>query len=460
VSEGRVIVVGGGLAGLSAAVACADAGVRVTLFEARSRLGGATWSFARDGLWIDNGQHVFLRCCTAYRAFLRRLGVAEKTHLQRRLAVPIADATGRLAWLRRAPLPAPLHLAPSLLRYRHLPFAERLRAAHLTRALGRLDLRDPALRLERFGTWLTERGASAASLDRFWDLLIRPTLNVAAADASLALAAKVFQTGLLEGADHADVGYAVVPLQALHADPAKATLVAAGAVVHERAPVDRIDTVGDKEAAVWVAGERYPARAVVVAADHEAAARLLPEASGVDRVAVAGLGRAPIVNLHVFYDRPVMHHPFLATVGSPLQWVFDRTESSGFRYGQYLAISLSAAQPYLGLPRSELRRRFVPELERVFPRARSARLVRFFSTCERAATFDQSAGPALGRLGTRTGHPALFVAGAWTDTGWPATMEGAVRSGAAAAAAALTELGVASPHVSIGTASGGDPRWN
>ena len=457
--EERILVVGGGLAGLSAAVACADAGARVTLFEARPRLGGATWSFERDGLWIDNGQHVFLRCCTEYRAFLERLGVTDKTHLQPRLSVPVADAAGRVAWLRRAPLPAPLHLAPSLLRYRHLPLAERLGTAQLVRALGRLDLRDPALDGERFGTWLTERGASAASLDRFWDLLIRPTLNVAAADASLALAAKVFQTGLLEGADHADLGYAGVPLHALHAEPAAAALAQAGAVVHERAPVARIET-RDKEAAVWVAGERHAARAVVVAVDHEAAARLMPETCGIDRAALGALGRAPIVNLHVFYDRSVMDHPFLATIGSPLQWVFDRTEASGFRGGQYLAISLSAAEPYLGISRSELQRRFVPELERVFPRARDAQLVRFFSTCERAATFDQRAGSAPGRLATRTGHPAIFVAGSWTDTGWPATMEGAVRSGRAAARAALAEIGIASPRPSVATCLGGNPRWS
>ncbi len=448
-AEARVIVVGGGLAGLSAAVACADAGAQVSLFEARPRLGGATWSFRRDDLTIDNGQHVFLRCCTAYRDFLKRLGVEQYTRLQPRLEVPIADGEGRLAWLRRHSLPSPLHLAPSLLRYHHLPFGERIRAARLTRALGKLDLGDPTLDRERFGEWLEARGASPASLERFWDLLIRPTLNIGAADASLALAAKVFQTGLLDGADHADIGYAAIPLQALHAEAGRGQLVAAGAQVRERAPVERIEVLGDKRAAVWVGGERHVARAVIVAADHEAAAALLPPAAGVDRAAVEGLGRTPIVNLHVFYDRPVTDLPFLATVSSPLQWVFDRTAASGLERGQYLAISLSAAHPYLGVSRVELQRRFAPELERVFPRARSARLVRFFSTCERAATFNQSAGSARGRASTRTAHPAILMAGAWTDTGWPATMEGAVRSGNAAARAALAELGlVARPHAS------------
>ncbi len=187
----------------------------------------------------------------------------------------------------------------------------------------------------------------------------------------------------------------------------------------------------------------FDARAVVLAVDHEAAATLLPAEAGVDAGAVDALGRVPIVNLHLVYDERVMDPPFVATVGSPLQWIFDRTEPSGARAGQVLAVSLSAAEPWVGESRAALRERFVPELERLVPGARRARLESFFATCERAATFDQRAGSHLGRVGTRTAHPALFLAGAWTDTGWPATMEGAVRSGESAATAVLASLGAA-----------------
>jgi uncharacterized protein with NAD-binding domain and iron-sulfur cluster len=215
-------------------------------------------------------------------------------------------------------------------------------------------------------------------------------------------------------------------------------------------PVARIEASGGKTAAVEIRGDcpdgaprRYEARAVIVAVDHEAAAALLPPESGVDRESIAGLGRAPIVNLHLVYDRRVMDQPFVATVGSSLQWVFDRTLPSGARDGQVLAVSLSAAEEWIGRSRAELQARFVPELERILPGARRAELLNFFVTSERAATFDQRAGSHLGRATTRTAHPAIFLAGAWTDTGWPATMEGAVRSGESAARAALSELGAA-----------------
>jgi squalene-associated FAD-dependent desaturase len=444
-----VVVVGGGLAGLSAALRCADAGLEVTLLEGRPRLGGATWSFRRGDLWVDNGQHVFLRCCSAYRGFLRRLGVEHKTVLQERLEVPVADENGRLTWLCRSRLPAPLHLAPSLLGYRHLPFGERLRVAALTRALGSLDLRDRALDRKSLGQWLLERGASESSLERFWDLMVRGTLNAPAREASLRLAAKVFQTGLLESADGADIGYAEVPLQELHGDAAGASLREAGVSVRIGCPVAYVEASGEKTATVLLRGapagaspSRYEARAVIVAVDHEAAATLLPPESGIAKERLTGLGRAPIVNLHVVYDRRVIDRPFVATVGSPLQWVFDRTRPSGAKTGQVLAVSLSAAEEWLGQSREALRARFVPELERLLPEARRAKLVNFFVTCERAATFDQRAGDHDGRVATRTEHPALFLAGAWTDTGWPATMEGAVRSGESAARAALGELGV------------------
>ena len=231
-SAPHVAVVGGGLAGLSAAVACCDAGARVSLFEARVRLGGATWSTRREDLDVDNGQHVFLRCCTAYRAFLRRIGAEGRVSLQRRLAVPVVAPGGRAAWIRRHPLPSPAHLAPSLLRFGWLPLRGRLRAAWTARRLGALDLADPALDAQSFGAWLSERGESDAAIDGFWDLLVRPTVNLPAREASLALAAKVFQTGLLGAPDAGDIGWATVPLEALHAEPAARVLADAGARVH------------------------------------------------------------------------------------------------------------------------------------------------------------------------------------------------------------------------------------
>lgn len=440
-SAPRVIVVGGGLAGLSAAIACADAGAFVTLLEARVRLGGATWSRRRFGLEIDNGQHVFLRCFEAYRGFLRRLGVEDRVTLQPRLVVQVAAPGRPRAWIRRHPLPSPAHLAPSLLRFRHLSPGARLRAARSARRLAALDLADPQLDTRRFGDWLAEQGESPAAIERFWDLLIRPTLNLPAADASLALAAMVFQKGLLGDPAAGDIGWAKLPLSRVHAEPAEALLRAAGARIHLRSPVDRLECAGGGSLAVWVRGERLEADAVILAAPHEAAARLLPPAAGVDLDGLRRLGRSPIVNLHVVFDRPVMTQPFVACIETPLQWIFDRSQAAGLQQGQYLTVSLSAADTYLGLSRAELRGIFLPALERLLPAVRQARVEHFFATCEREATFRQRPGTQRLRPGPRTALHGLFLAGAWTDTGWPATMEGAVRSGLGAARGALRAAG-------------------
>ena len=171
----------------------------------RPRLGGATWSTTLEGLNVDNGQHVFMRCCTAYRGFLERLGVTDRVELQRRLSVPVAAPDGRRAWLQRNALPAPAHLAASVLRFAHLPLGERLHAGLTARHMGALDLRDPAVDAQSLGDWLAARGESDAAIERFWDLLVRATLNLPAREASLSLAAKVFQTGLLERADAGDM---------------------------------------------------------------------------------------------------------------------------------------------------------------------------------------------------------------------------------------------------------------
>jgi squalene-associated FAD-dependent desaturase len=432
----RVVVVGGGLAGIAAALECADAGASVTLLEARPRLGGATFSVEKDGLWLDNGQHVFLRCCTEYVAFLRRLGVEGDAVLQPRLDIPVLSPGGRVSRLRRGRLRPPLHLARSLLRFHPLPMAARLRLGPAVLGLQRLRPGDPALDEQTFGGWLERHGQSAAAVEGLWDLITLPTVNLPAREASLALAAKVFQTGLLERADAADVGYARVPLQRLHGDAAARALAAAGVRVHEKARVGAVRAAASGVAVSW-AGGTLDADAAVVAVPHEDAVELLPDGALPDGVDPLRLGVSPIVNLHVVYDRRVTSHAFAAGAGSPVQWVFDRTASSGLPEGQCLAVSLSGADAYIGRSVEELRAEFVPALAALLPGARGAEVVSFFVTREPRATFRGVPGTAAHRPGPVTRVPGLYLAGAWTDTGWPATMEGAVRSGRAAARAAL-----------------------
>jgi hydroxysqualene dehydroxylase len=435
----RVVVVGAGLAGLSAALRLADASCAVTVLESRSRLGGLTHSFRRGELDIDNGQHVFLRCCTNYRAFLDRLGVTGDTALQPRLDVPVVRAgDGRRARLRRDRLPAPLHLARSLATYGVLSPQERLRAVGAALALRRLDPAGAGVDRVGFGDWLARHGQSDVAVDALWDLIGVATLNARAADASLALAATVFQVGLLERADAADIGWARVPLQRLHGYAAGRALDAAGADVRVRVKVSELAPVGS-EWLIRTSDGDVVADAVVVATDPVTAERLLPAGALDLRPAWSQrLGASPIVNLHVVLDRVVMPEPFLAVVGSPVQWVFDRTVASGLAAGQYLALSLSAADHLVDRSVAELRAMFLPALVRVLPRLAHATVVDFFATRESQATFRPAPGSAADRPGPATRMAGLALAGAYTATGWPATMEGAVRSGEAAANEVMT----------------------
>jgi squalene-associated FAD-dependent desaturase len=458
--QAHIVVVGGGLAGLSAAIACADAGNKVTLYEGRSRLGGATWSFERNGLLFDNGQHVFLRCCGAYRRFLERLGTADRAPLQRRLAIPVLrpDPRGgepRVAWLRRNALPAPFHLLGSLVRDRHLSLADRARIGRAVLALRRLRLDDPGLDSETFGSFLSRHGQSRQAIDSFWNLVALPTVNLGSDEASLALGARVFRTGLLDRADAADVGWARVPLNALHADPAWALLQRLGVEIHLRSKVEAIDLApaGGPPAAtgVLVGGEHVDADAVILAVPHRAAAGLLPEGGLVSSARLEALGASPIVNVHVVYDRRVSEYPIAAGVDTPVQYVFDKTVASGHdpADGQVLAVSISCADAEHGERPEVLVERYTEALGALFPRARSAKVVDAVVSREHEATFRGVPGTARLRPGPETGIGGLFLAGAWTDTGWPATMEGAVRSGSRAAVHALRAVSMQRPPVDL-----------
>jgi squalene-associated FAD-dependent desaturase len=435
-SERRVVVVGGGLAGITAALDLADAGASVTLLEVRTRLGGAAYSFDREGLEIDNGQHVFLRCCTDYRSLLKRLGVEDRTLLQERLSIPVVAPGGKRGTLARSGLPAPLHLAGALATYPFLSPLERLRAAGTARALSKLDLEDPSLDAVSFGSWLDDRGESPAAVDALWNLIALPTLNLPAERASLAMAAKVFQTGLLDANDAGDVGYARVPLSQLHAEPAERALREAGVDVRLKTRVNavRADMSVDSDAGV------ADADAVIVAVPHDRAAGLVPN-DALD-VAIGKLGTSPIVNAHVIYDRRVTDLDLAAGLHTSVQWLFDRTEEAGVTGDrQHLALSLSGADREMAMSNEELRDELVPALAGLLPGAREANVEDFFVVREHAATFRAEPGSGRLRPGARTRLPGLFLAGAWTDTGWPATMEGAVRSGHTAAREALAALG-------------------
>ncbi|WP_405774489.1 hydroxysqualene dehydroxylase HpnE [Streptomyces sp. NBC_01538] len=450
--EKTAVVIGGGLAGITAALSLADAGVRVTLLEGRPRLGGLAFSFRRDGLTVDNGQHVYLRCCTAYRWFLDRIDGAALAPVQARLDVPVVDlakpAGRRLGRLRRDALPVPLHLGRSLATYPHLSLTERARVGRAALALKALDLADPALDAQDFGSWLAAHGQSERAVEALWDLVGVATLNAVAGDSSLGLAAMVFKTGLLSDPGAADIGWARVPLGELHDTLARKALDSAGVRTEVRTRVTSVRHHENGRWSVSVPGETLDADAVVLAVAQREAHDLLPAGALDAPERLLEIGTAPILNVHVVYDRKVLNTPFLTALGSPVQWVFDRTEASGLGGdGQYLALSQSAAHDEIDEPVASLRERYLPELERLLPRARGAGVRDFFVTRERTATFAPTPGVGRLRPGARTRNPGLYLAGSWTATGWPATMESAVRSGVSAAGAALATLGRPRHHL-------------
>jgi squalene-associated FAD-dependent desaturase len=433
-----VAVVGGGLAGIAAAVRLADRGASVALLESRPRLGGATYSFARDGLTVDTGQHVYLRCSTAYLDLLRRLGTADLVEIQDRFAVPVLAPGRRPHLLRRARFaPAPLHLLPALAAYRPLSVGERLGAMRAAAALRLVDPDAPGTDEHSLGEFFAHHGQSAATVRRLWELVAVAALNVGPDEASLALAARVFRTGLLTSARAGDIGRPRVGLSTLHGEPAARIL---GPSVRTRAKVRRI--VGTPSGfTVSTSDGELAARSVLLAVPHPAAATLVPPGAVADPGRWAGLSATAIVNVHLVYDRRVTDFGMAAAVDSPVQWVFDRTAEAGLTRGQYLAVSLSAADALVGRPAADLIAEQRAGIEALLPAARHATLTAAFVTREPRATFRQAPGSRALRPPARTDVPGLVLAGAWTDTGWPDTMEGAVRSGNTAADLIAAHLG-------------------
>ncbi len=493
-----VAVIGGGLAGITAAIALREAGIGVTLVETRPWLGGATCSFSRGGLVIDNGQHVFLRCCTAYQELLARLGMTGSAAIQERFDVTVLSGSGSdtsnpgdhagagrgaatvsgpgKARLRRTALPGPLHMGKALAGYSFLAPSERLRVIRAALAMRFADPAAAGLDSQRLGDWLAARGQGEQARRRLWDLFIVSALNINGDDASTALAATVIKMALLGSRAAADIGVPAVPLGELHGRAAASLLSRLGADVRLGTKVAAVEpapaggfrvliTSGTDTDADDVGTPSRPdaggapgtndggvisADAVVLAVPHGPAARLMPAAAAGGSARWADLGSSPIVNVHVIYDRRVTRLPLVAAVDSPVQWVFDKTRPAGVQTGQYLAVSVSAADSYIDVPVARLRQLFLPALEELFPAARDARVTDFFVTRERRATFRQGPGCGSLRPGAATSLPGLALAGAWTDTGWPDTMEGAVRSGHSAAQELISQLTtVAAPQQAV-----------
>jgi hydroxysqualene dehydroxylase len=410
----RVVVVGGGLAGLAAALDLVDSGHEVALLEARPTVGGVVQTLPeRDGDPSpppDNGQHIALGCCTEYLRFLGRVGSLDR--VQRvPLELTAIDERGRVSAIRPGPL--------GLFRYGHLSLIERLRVARAARRLASLD--PEAHDSETFAEVLRRLGQRREGIDRFWDVFIRPALNIRSEEASAALGIFTVQTALFgdRGAD--DLVLPVGPLGELHGDAAGRALEVAGAEVRLRARVVEVDG----EAAVLADGERVSGDAFVVALPPAEAAEVLGEPA-------PGLDDSPIVSVHLLFDRRILGPRLAALLGSDAHWVFDRGRLTGREpeQGQYLTVVASGVPELIEVRGRALVERMATQLT---ARLGLAELLWSRVSREPAATFAGRPGSAAERLGPETGRPNVARAGAWTATGWPATMESAIRSGRTAA---------------------------
>ncbi len=431
---------------MAAALRLARAGASVTLVERRPYLGGRAYSFTdpETGRQVDNGQHVFLGCCTAYRDFLQEVGSLDLTIRQKRLRVEVRSPDGKRGTLAALPLPAPLHLLPSLLRYPHIGLREKARAALALLAMRLERERDrPALRRISLRDWLRARGQSDRAIAAFWDVIVVPALNDSSADVSASAGIMLFQEALLRSRNSANVGYAKDGLSALMGAPAQRRLEELGAAVLTGKTADALIVENGRFAGARIAGgETLRADVCISALPPDAMLRLLPdEWRAHPSFAPAETHEwSPIVNLHVWWDRPVMDGDFVAFVDSPAQWVFNKSRIAGEEGPeQRITVSLSAAWEFWPMSKEELRAAFLPELRRLFPAARDATATRFVVVKERRATFRSLPNAPDNRLPSATPIGGFLLAGDWTATGWPSTMESATRSGAAAANAALAQ---------------------
>jgi squalene-associated FAD-dependent desaturase len=415
-------VIGGGLAGLSAALELKDAGTHVELFERSRLLGGRATSFELDGHVVDNGQHVYLACCTEFIRFVQRAGKGDALHTQERFDVVVYSRNGVRSGLRAAALPAPFHLLASFAGYKHLPARGKLEIA---RALLALRLHPESAREDRsFAQWLHSHGQGAQTIRSFWEPFLVPALNAPLDRMNAAEAAFVISTAFLRDRSAARFGYTTIPLAHIM-ESAAARLDA----VHRSTAIFGMET--DEQGVMLRTGEdqrRFDA--AVLAVPPRALAKLLgdPARAGVPPLDV--YEPFAIMDVHLWYEGGGIDFEFAAILDSPVQWVFKKGDG-------YLCCSISAADDLVAKPTSDMVTIAWNEVRTALPQLAGARLARGAATRNPEGTY--LAQPGAARPAAATALPNVAVAGAWTATGWPDTMESAVRSGLAAARVLLGE---------------------
>lgn len=465
-----VAIVGGGLAGLAAAVGLAGRGLKVELFEARRRLGGRAASFRDDGTGelIDHCQHVSMGCCTNLADFYERTGLAEAIRCDDELSFFDLDGH-RYRFMASRWLPAPLHLAPSLFGLGYLSLRDRISVARALWRLGRM----PRLAPEEengftIGRWLRDHDQSERAIEFFWSVVLVSALGETVERASLAHARKVFVDGFMAHRRAYHVHVPRVPLSDLYGGRLIDWLREQGVTVRAATPVTRVDGDGAGVTSVELAdGTRHAVDAAILAVPWSRVRAILSDELLAALPVLEGTDvfeAVPITAVHLWFDRPIMNLPHAVLVGRLSQWIFyrggigdgrasrsdvaqkppEKAAAAGLpatSNGHYYQVVISASRELAGRDRGDVLRQVIAELSGVWPVTKRATLLRWRMVTQHEAVFSTWPGIDQFRPRQRTPIANLALAGDWTRTGWPATMEGAVRSGYLAAEAILEAFG-------------------
>jgi squalene-associated FAD-dependent desaturase len=427
----RVAVIGGGLAGIASAAALGSAGFTVEIHEARNFLGGRATSWpagGEDAEVIDNCQHVLLRCCVNLLDLYRRLGVEDKIRFHREFH--FVEPGGRASVLKRGILPAPAHFFGSFLKSKFLSAADKIAIARAVNAIPRE--RRARTDLDRISMldWLREKRQTEAAIERYWRQVLVSAVNEELDRMAAAHGFQVFWLGMIARADSYQMGIPDVPLRELYDEH---SLARAGQItIQRRAAVTSIETGNGAVNAIHTGAGRTEADFYVSSLPFERLQPLLPDLP----IEWRAFEHSPITGIHLWFDRPVTNLPHATLLDRTIQWMFNKSE------GRYIQAVVSASRSLVEMPRNEIIDLAVRELAEFFPAVREARLEKAQVIKEVRATF--SARPGLEDLRPSSATPLrnFFLAGDWTRSGWPATMEGAVRSGYIAAEAVAAAAGI------------------
>ncbi len=431
-SQPSVAIVGGGLAGLAAGCALSDAGYRVQVFERRPYLGGRASSYQHPGTGeiVDNCQHVLLGCCTNLIDLYRRSGVADKVHWFERLN--FVEPGGRNSVIEIGSLPAPLHTSPTFLKSKALGLKEKLLIAQAMFEL-RLELGDDGL---SFLDWLRKHGQTERAISRFWAPVLVSALNEDLDKCSSRYAGLVFRESFLKSPAAGKMGIPAVPLSDLYS-AAGEYIRQRGGEIYLRSAVDSFRPE-DGGVSLCVGGQQVQSDFVILAAPFNVISSLLPEdeRSRPLRDMAAHFESSPITGIHLWFDRQITDLPHAVLLDRTIQWMFHKSKLlNRAGDGSYVELVVSASKTLVPMGRQEIIDLAVKELAEFFPIVREARLRKATVIKEIHATYSPKPGVDVYRPKPQTLWPHVFLAGDWTDTGWPATMEGAVRSGYLAAEA-------------------------